>query len=595
MTIRRLLGIGCVVWSLLACQFLSAVAPGGSGPSFDTSKTARYQYIFGQPQSPLQLTVTPDDAHRAQARIPADGGSLTATGADGTVFTLEIPAGALAAATTVTLTPLSAVTGLPGQGGPIAAVQVEPEGLHLYADAILTIAPAASLPMAAQLAFSYQGTGTNVGLALPVVDSPEIKLRLMHFSGYGVESGSADDVAAIQAQLGGDAEAALQSLTAQLLRDRREQALDNGADADPELGAALQDLMNQWEEQVVKPALEQAGSSCEAGKEAVRRVVDLERMRQLMGQGSPEGSQRIIDLTYAATITCVKEEYQRCQEEHHLNGMVPLYIAALRLHQLVDSAGPEPEAVAIARDLTVKCLTFELKFHSEGRFDDQGSGYSSIVDATVRLKLNPTTMQIKGDGPLDSLSFEMTFPNGRWDSCDVRGKPGGGTFEAKDLAYVEDVRSETDPEPYVRDFQLLYFPGLTAEGYSAHCVSIDSEGHKSEADIDGPPGAYWSGLFFVLHSEELTGRDAGAGDTSGQGGNPPPLPPINLNDLGSLDLGAVPAMPMPQIPPEGGFLAMDWTVTPGDALVASKEWVKEDGGLGLTEAGTLKLYHRPGE
>ncbi len=596
MKIRYILGAGSIVLSLMACQLVSGVAPGG-GASFDTSKTAKYQYIFGEPKDPIQLALTPDDAHGVTALIPVTGGTLVASGADGTVFTLVIPANALATATTISLTPLASVTGLPGQGGPLYAAQVEPEGLDLSADATLTIAPVQPIPMSRQIFFSYKGAGTAVGLALPVTESSDVKIRLMHFSGYGVEEGSSDDVAAIQEQLGGDAEAALQSLAAQLLRDMREKALDNGGDVDQDLAAALQDLMNQWEEQVVKPALEKAGSSCEAGKEAIRRAVDLERMRQLFGQGSPAGSQKIVDLVYAATITCVKQEYQRCQEEHHLNGMLPLYIATLRMQQMTGGPGSaEPEALTLARDLTVKCLTFELKFHSEGSFDDQGAGYASTVDATVELKLDPSTLLIKGNGALESLAFTFTLPPGTGGmTCTTDGTPGGGTFEVKDLSYIEDIRSDTDPEPYVRDFQLLYFPGVTTESYHAHCVTIDSNNHRSEGDYTSAPGGYWSGLFFTLHSEELTNRDAGNGSSAPGDGGLPPLPPINLSDLGGLELGGVPPMPVPQIPPEGGFLALDWTVTPGDSLVASKEWVKDDGSAGIVEAGTLKLYHRPGQ
>ena len=56
----------------------------------------------------------------------------------------------------------------------------------------------------------------------------------------------------------------------------------------------------------------------------------------------------------------------------------------------------------------------------------------------------------------------------------------------------------------------------------------------------------------------------------------------------------MPAFPAPAMPADGGFFANDWTVTSGDALMASKEWIKSNSGINLTESGTLKLYHRPG-
>jgi hypothetical protein len=43
-----------------------------------------------------------------------------------------------------------------------------------------------------------------------------------------------------------------------------------------------------------------------------------------------------------------------------------------------------------------------------------------------------------------------------------------------------------------------------------------------------------------------------------------------------------------------GFKLTDWEVTGGE-YYAKKEWIKEDGSLGIYEAGTMKLYHRPGQ
>ena len=44
--------------------------------------------------------------------------------------------------------------------------------------------------------------------------------------------------------------------------------------------------------------------------------------------------------------------------------------------------------------------------------------------------------------------------------------------------------------------------------------------------------------------------------------------------------------------PGAGYVLEDWEVTGGE-YYAKKEWIKEDFGLGLVEAGTFKLYHRP--
>jgi hypothetical protein len=42
----------------------------------------------------------------------------------------------------------------------------------------------------------------------------------------------------------------------------------------------------------------------------------------------------------------------------------------------------------------------------------------------------------------------------------------------------------------------------------------------------------------------------------------------------------------------GGFVMEDWEILGGE-YYAKREWINEDAGLGITEAGTFKLYHRP--
>ena len=134
-------------------------------------------------------------------------------------------------------------------------------------------------------------------------------------------------------------------------------------------------------------------------------------------------------------------------------------------------------------------------------------------------------------------------------------------------------------------FRLTYFPGVTSESYKIHCTLTDSDGHVTEQDYSAPPSGYWTGIFLVLHQEELNAEGAAQA-----GSGIPSIP-----DMAGLQIGALPAMPAMAMPEEGGFVVTDWEVTPGDALMASKEWIKNDSAASITESGTLKLFHRPGE
>jgi hypothetical protein len=599
---RLLISMLIVVMTLSACRFATRLGGGGG-------QANKYQYIFKAPTNPIHLDLKLEQGSSLKAIIGPTGGQVSATGADGTVYTLDIPEKALTVATAITLTPITSVSGGPFDGKTSYAVQLEPEGLYLYEDAILTITPTKPIPLAQQLFFSYKGDGNTVGLAIPVVDSQELKIRLMHFSGYGVSAeisaegngnptgGNAHDVylsdsATIQGQLGGDVEAAIQSLAAEAIAKMRESQESSGnTTLDPQQVQTILDLMDQWDQEVIQPSLEGAGTSCAAGKEAMRKILGQERLRQMLGMGGSSTTMaQVVDLLKSGATKCIKEEYQRCVDQHVINGMIPLYVDQLRQYEIEkegsEASIPEPENLVLARDLTTKCLTFELQFHSEGSFDTGDGGYKSIVDGKIPLHFDPSTFTIKGSGPLDNLSFEFTPPKGGSGmKCTAANTTGGSTFEVKELAYVEDTRSETDPEPYVRDFNMLYFPGVTSESYKIHCTLTDSQKHVTYQDYAAPPSGYWTGIFFTLHQDELN-----AGSVNSLAGGVPSIP-----DMAGLQAGALPAMPAPEMPADGGFFADSWTITPGDALMASKEWIKNDSAASITESGTLKLYHRPGE
>lgn len=586
--------VGAVI--LLACRLMTN--PSSSTPSSTeathsgtrpaTGSTKGYQYVFEAQANPAELTLSLDQTRTAEATVPVEGGQIKATGVDGTVYTLEIPANALVSATKISLTPLASLSGLPFSSKVTYAVQLAPEGLILYKDAILTVAPPQPIALEKQVFFNYKGEGQGPGLAMPVTDSKEMKIRLFHFSGYGITEGEMSEVATVQEQLGSDPVSRLQSLAAQFLEEERIRQ-EGGTVEDSSLtGEALIDLINQYEEQVVKPALQAAESSCEAGHAAINSLIDLERTRQLLGVSSRGNlGTDLVDLMSSVAKVCVKEAYQQCVDEHIIHRMIPLWIGLMRENELLGgtSSDPEPEEVKLAEDLTVKCLTFELQFESRGSFDaGGGGGYKSEVKAKVRLQFNPQTITIKGEAPLDSISFDFTPPEG----CTATSTPGGGTFATNSLEYITDTHSPDDEVGYVSDFRINFWPGVTTESFHVDCPPQGSS--KQEAHYTSPPSGYWSGVFFALHAEELNAA-TGPGNSSEPGG-PPPMPDIG-SMLSGAEVGAVPALPVPEVSEGGGFVIDTWDVTGGE-LFATREWIKDDSSARITESGTFKLYHTPG-
>ncbi|MGC9985143.1 MAG: hypothetical protein ABSF35_16130, partial [Polyangia bacterium] len=162
---------------------------GGSGsPDGPASVDGRASSADAGPtfqlQTPNPLSVSPvlDPTHATVAVITATaGGSITATAADGTIYTLAIPADALLFDTEITLTPVTSIGGLPFSGGLQAAVQIAPDGLYLYQVATLSIAPATAVLSSKQIGFGYYGSGTE--FHLEALTTTGLVFGIQHFSG----------------------------------------------------------------------------------------------------------------------------------------------------------------------------------------------------------------------------------------------------------------------------------------------------------------------------------------------------------------------------------------------------------------------------
>ena len=522
------------LWAgILVLVFVSGCstgAPSGGKPS----SRQDIQSVFEIPADPYQVEVTTDPGQLVEQVIPESGGTIRATAADGSIFTLEVPADAVVVETLIRMTPVSAISGMPFGDGSAYAVQLEPDGLQLINPATLTITPAVEIPVDQQLMFGYQGQGTDLILAAPVVESKEIKLLVDHFSGYGVTKGLLADIEPVRQRIGGSAEARLQSRIAEeLSRERQRQLLGSS-----EGGTAIDftSYFKEYEEQVVKPRIAAAGESCAAGRLALQTVLGHERQQQLLGVAE-DNANSLLDAGLMDTVAsvCMKEEYEICRDDHVITNIIPAWLGLERQFQLLGIGEGSP-ALESAKQYVSKCLRFELQFHSEGIFDDGGGGgYASVVEAKTIVQFNTTDLSMRGEAPLINQSYEFKL-----EGCSVTSQRGGDTFTVMSLAYDPEPASAGKPQGSVRDFTLNYYPGNTKESATIKC--------EDQPAYPIPPAPMWSGIFLVLHESEM-------------------------------DMQA------------GGFVAKDWDIMSGDYL-AKKEWVLDDD-LGITEVGTLKLYHRP--
>jgi hypothetical protein len=159
----------------------------GSKSAFTLTQTIEFgvSTVFQLPPHPLTVTPSADSTHSARAVISAaNGGTITTTGADGTIFTFTLPPNALLSDEEISMTPVSALNDLPSGGTFVAGVEFEPEGLILMQPGTLTIAPKTAPPASELLAYGYQSGGGDFHLEPTAKGSP-LTFGVRHFSGYG--------------------------------------------------------------------------------------------------------------------------------------------------------------------------------------------------------------------------------------------------------------------------------------------------------------------------------------------------------------------------------------------------------------------------
>lgn len=140
---------------------------------------------------PAAVRPSLDQARAAAADVGRDGGSVTATGADGTRFTLTIPAGALLDPANVSLTPLASAGKLHMGARGLRAVQIGPAGRDLLKPATLAIAPPKLLARSVLTAVGFDSGGKQFHLKPVSRSGSEATLKVFELKGFGIASAKA--------------------------------------------------------------------------------------------------------------------------------------------------------------------------------------------------------------------------------------------------------------------------------------------------------------------------------------------------------------------------------------------------------------------
>ena len=462
-------------------------------------------------------------------------GATSATGADGTVYTLTIPEDALATPTDMSLTPVASVSGLPTSGDVTYAVQLSPSGLQLDDFASPDDHTTSTLPIDQQVPFGYEGEGEGMFLAIPVVSDPRIQLRILHFSGYGVTRGLLSEIAPVRQRLGGEAEISPRkpargspptprrtSVARRPRRPLRSYWMRSSGTSSPKSSNS---------------ASQRCGNTCANGRLALESVLRLHRWQEML-QGATTTFPA--DVLTTAFHVCTQEEYELCKEAHVVHRIIPVVLGFEHQRQGLRGSRTRPSKTS-RQALATRCLKFELDLTSKANVVQGPVKVRSDVESTVKLTLDPGsiltgTPHITGSSALKNTKFAYSI-GGDPHGCSFQNHRGGSTLIVTDLTGTAETGDLEQQLGVLTDLALTFDPGTTTEHADLKCTG---------APAQTLPGPWWSAAFLGLHAGEK-------------------------ND-------------------QGTYTTTGWVVKP-EELLGSKEWQPVSGTL--REEGSFELHHRP--
>jgi hypothetical protein len=464
-----------------------------------------------------------DDGRATSSVISPLGGEITATGADGTVFTLTLPEGALLSEEEITMTPVTSVGGLPLSGGLVAAVQLGPEGLQLFQAGTLVIRPPTPVAVDSEIPFAWRGSGEEFFLYPPdPLATPEITLDVFNLSGYGVGRGTPADQTAQAGRIPENEDDQLEQDIATPAEEERRTVRNGGTlgtgkaslGLRPSTKTAAQVQATQFLNHyfLVKISPKKPLTCNDAWTDFVRELRLFERkVRRLTGPDQALLAACLIyfnDL-YVLEFNCFEQEYARCKANHDPSEgvkMAQLYTAILR---------NAPAIHVIASEIP-QCLRFELKF-------------DSTVDEPPVRNLNDATYIIrhKVSAVVSGLTFSTVFDANEGENLSATLKyepsytflPGesectytqSGTDSVFHLAKTSLALNVFADPKAVSPIQVTYDPGAPDLHLTLSCPG-------SPFDFTSPR---WRDIYLLHHGAEFKSPNFVAKNwTKGSGGVP---------------------------------------------------------------------------
>jgi hypothetical protein len=447
------------------------------------SANVRYTVNALPTPNPLTVVATADPARAASARIGAAGGTLEATGADGTRYTLSVPPEALLYSEVITLTPVAAIAGMPFTASALHAVSIAPEGLAFIDPATLTITPLAAPTAPRTVGFAFQGAGSEFHL----------RSRL-GTSGPGLaQAGGTSSLSVATARSYGTADIGDDSdLLAPLVRNPPSDPLD-AAEHVQESRSLAERAPAGFVAYVlrVRPQLEAAvadpGQVDSAAQTYIAWRTQLKPQEDLFRDQISEANLLLGEALRKAGALAS----ERCNEGRPAQGFaLQRYMGYAKRFALVNTRAALEERLK-------KCWVFELTFDATLSATIPGSIDSDQVLSSFTMRFDSASGRIIGSGEAAWGQIIHTQPDSSGQQCVQSITTSPSTFDAAtgERGLTLSPVSRTSPDI---NLALTYDPGRPSGMVTWAC----ERGVVVTYDL-----ALWRDRYQAFHLDELAGAD----------------------------------------------------------------------------------------
>ncbi len=420
---------------LSSCSFFQVLpqAPGEDQADPAVTSNATEEVIPQEEMSalpeanPLKIEMTLDATAVVEQEIGQEGGTLSVTGSDGTVYTLVIPTDALLSPELIRMVPATSITGLPFEDSAPAGVHLEPDGLIFFKAVTLKIQPATVQEGLIWVGFGTETDGQDFHLQPAVTQDNTLHILIAHFSDYGLARARKEEVGRLRdiytpsdaqnyfvnqygtiSHLVDDPEARVEALT-KALRDWYNYSvlvrINNAAVFDDRLDAAVGEFL-AWSDMI----------------ETLDLFFSNGKLKENLRDEIEEGQ----DALATAFKNAFKKASDRCTSNNDPDEAFRMrrYGLAAEHMQLWGRSGLDESE---ARDMLKACFKFDFLFRSKVVVETDNGTKISQVMARIPLDVDKHSVFSSTGGSLidvGDLIFEINTLSNLPDFCQLNGTPG---------------------------------------------------------------------------------------------------------------------------------------------------------------------------